>query len=226
MPKRYWIALPVALLANALLFCVLAGARREPSKQSISEIVSVRIAVMDWPSLNATEPEVSQAEPDTVPLIVRETSTTLAEAIPETTAALTMHLPSRMVADSLELPGLPVVLPETSDLRSLPGVPTSTIKGPLSLAMVDRAPRRTTGALPRYPQWARQARLEATVTLRFVVTSQGKVSNINIHRLEGDERLGREAMRAIAAWQFEPATKRGKPVACWCFQKVDFELDD
>jgi len=225
-PKRCWIALPVALLANALLFCMLAGARTEPARQRFSAIAPIRIAVMDQTSLEAAESEVPQAQPDAVPLMVQETSTTPAETLPETSAALTTHLPTRVATVSPELPGLPVVLPEASDLRSLPGVPTSRSEGPLSLATVDRAPRRTAGVPPRYPQWARQARLEATVTLRFVVTSEGKVIEVNIHHLEGDERLGREAMRAIAVWRFEPATKRGKPVACWCFQKVDFRLDD
>lgn len=224
--RRCWIALPTALLANALLFCVLAGARTTPSRPRVPEMAPVRIAVMDWPSLDSTEPDVSQPEPDLVAIAVQETPTVATEAIPEAATSLTPRLPSRPEAISSDLPGLPVVLPGPSDLRSVPDTSAAGFTGPLSLSGVDRAPKRIAGAFPRYPQWARQARLEAAVTLRFIVTQEGTVTDVNVHRIEGDERFGREAARAIADWRFDPATKRGVPVACWCFQRINFTLDN
>ena len=226
-PQRgCWIALPTALVANALLFCVLAGARTTPAWQRVPETAPVRIAVMDWPSLEATEPEVAQAEPDLVAITVQETPTVATEAQAETATALTPRLPHGTEAISSDLPGLPILLPGPSDLRSVTDTSATGFAGPLSLARVDRAPRRIAGAFPRYPQWARQARLEASVTLRFIVTREGTVTDVNIHRLEGNERFGREAARAIGAWRFDPATKRNVPVACWCFQRVNFTLDN
>lgn len=222
---QHWIALAVALLANALLFCVLARARTEPSWRNPPATARIPVALIERPSSPDTERAIQQAERDDLPLRVAETSPPMAAATPTAAAAMT-PLPARLNVGTSDLPGIALALPEASDLRSLPGAPISSIAGPLSLATVDRVPRRTAGTLPRYPQWARQARLEAMVTLRFVVTPDGKVTNINIHRLKGDERLGREAMRTVAAWHFDPATKQGKPVACWCFQKVSFRLDD
>ena len=223
---RCWIALPAALLANALLFYALAAARTTPSREPVSEMTPVRVAVMDLPRPDAAKPEVPQSESDLVPIVVEETAANESETIPEAATVWATRLPDGIEAVTSELPGLPVVLPGPSDLRSLPGTPASEITGPLSLATVDRAPRKTAGGFPRYPQWARQARLEATVTLRFVVTPEGRVTNVNVHRLEGDERFGREAMRTIATWRFDPATQQDRPVACWCFQKVNFKLDD
>lgn len=226
LQKRCWIALPTALLANIFLFYVLAGARTTPPREHVSEMTPARIAVMDMPSLDAAKPEIPQSKPDLIPAAIKETAADKSETIPEATTVWATRLPDGIDAVTSELSGLPVVLPGLSDLRSLPGAPVSEITGPLSLATVDRAPGKTTGGFPRYPQWARRARLEGTVTLRFVVTPEGAVTNVNIHRLEGDERFGREAMRAIATWRFDPATKRGRPVACWCFQKVNFKLDN
>jgi len=224
--RRGWIALPTALLANALLFCVLAGARTTPSRPRVPETEPVRITVIDWPSLEATEPDVSQSEPDLIAIAVLETPTVATETMPEAATALSPRLLNGTEAISSDLPGLPVVLPGPSDLRSVPSPSATGFSGPLSLSGVDRAPRRIAGAFPRYPQWARQARLEAAVTLRFIVTPEGTVTDINVHRLEGDERFGREASRAIATWRFDPATKRGEPVACWCFQRINFTLDN
>lgn len=223
--RRCWIALPTALLANALLFCVLAGARTRPSRPRIPEAAPVRITVMKWPNLEATEPEISQPEPDLIPVAIQEAPTTATETISEAALALTPRLPNGTKALSSDLPGLPVILPGPSDLRSVPSPSATGFTGALTLSGVDYAPKRIAGAFPRYPRWARKARLTGSVTLRFIVTEAGTVTNVNIHHLEGDERFGREAIRAVTAWRFDPATKRGTPVACWCFQKINFTLD-
>ena len=39
-----------------------------------------------------------------------------------------------------------------------------------------------------------------------------------------DERFGQEAIQAISRWRFSPAIKAGKPIPCWCFQKISFEF--
>lgn len=224
--KRCWIALPTALLANALLFCMLAGARTTPSQPRVPEMAPVRITVMDWPTLDSTEPDASQPEPDLIAIAVQETSMVATETITEVATVLPPRLPNGTEAISSDLPGLLVVLPGPSDLRSVPSTSATGFAGPLSLSGVDRVPKRIAGAFPLYPRWARKARLTGSVTLRFIITEAGTITNVNIHHIEGDERFGREAIRAVTAWRFDPATKRGESVACWCFQKINFTLDN
>ena len=226
LQRRCWLALPTALLANALLFCVLAGARTTPSRARVPETKRVRITVMDWPSLDSAAAEAMPSEPDLIAIAVQETSMVTTEAITEIATALSPRLPNGTEAISSDLVGLPVLLPGLSDLRSVPSPSATGFTEPLSLSGVDRVPKRIAGAFPRYPRWARNARLTGSVTLRFIITEAGTITNVNIHHIEGDERFGREAIRAVTAWRFDPATKRGEPVACWCFQKINFTLDN
>jgi protein TonB len=216
----------VAILANTLLFYILAAARTTPAAPRVDERRALPVAIAHLPVPESAEPEMAPPEPEVVPVVSVARPEVEATALPETTAVLTPRLLGGIDAVWAELPGLPVVLPGAGDLRSVPSPPVAVIEKPLSLSSVDRAPRRISGALPQMPAWARHAGLEGTVTLRFVVTVDGDVTNINASYIDGDERFGREAMRTATTWRFEPATKRGRPVACWCFQKVNFRIED
>ena len=224
--SRCWIALPTALLANVLLFYVLAEARTTPAPPRAVETSPVRLTLMDLPSSPSVAPDFSQSEPDLISIATRETPVAVAEAVSQTSPLLTPRLPHGIEAIASDLPGLPVALPQPSNLRSTAEASSSDITGPLTASEVDRIPRRIAGVLPRYPRWARRAGLEGTVTLRFVVTREGTVANVNVHMVEGDERFGHEAARAVEDWRFDPALKQGVPVPYWFFQKINFALDD
>ena len=219
-------ALLAAFVANALLFYVLAAARTTPSLPRTPEIEAVALTMIDLPLPESEAPDIEPPEPDLVPIVIQESSVVEAQVIPEAATVLTPRLPTGIQAIGPELPGLAVALPGPADLRLVPGTSTTAVVSPLPLSGVDRPPRKIAGGAPRVPAWARRARLEGKVTLRFIVTTEGRAADINVRRIDGDERFGREAMRALATWRFEPATRRGRPVACWCFQTVNFTLSD
>ena len=79
--------------------------------------------------------------------------------------------------------------------------------------------------LPVYPLWAKAKRAEGTVTLRFIVDVNGKVRNIEVHSILGDERFATAAKKAVEKWSFKPAVNRARPVAVWCFQKIQFQFE-
>jgi len=218
------LALLAAIVANALLFYVLAVARTTPSLLRGSEAEAVPLAVMDLPVPEPQEPDIELPEADFLAVVIPQARTVEAQAIPEIATVLTPRLPSGIQAIGPDLPGLAMALPGPSDLRLIPSTSAPARESPLALSGVDRPPRKIAGASPHVPAWARRTRLEGKVTLRFVVTAEGQVADINVHHIEGDERFGREATRALATWRFEPATRRGKSVACWCFQTVNFTL--
>lgn len=225
-PQRgAWVAVPVAIAANILLFYVLAAARTTPAAPRADEKRAWPVAIVPLPVPETAAPEMAPPEADLVAVASAPRPEVEAVALTDTMTALTPRL-AGLDTVSAELPGLPVALPGLADLRSVPSTSVSGVKQTLSLSGVDRAPRRVAGSLPRVPQWARRAGLEATVILRFIVTAEGSVTDINISRIDGDERFGREAMRTVATWRFDPATKRGRRVACWCFQTVNFRLED
>jgi len=225
-PRGAALAFLAAIGANALLFYVLAAARTKPSLPRGPQAKPVPLMVMDLPLPESEEPDIQPPEANLIPIMIQETTAMEAQSIPEATAVLTPRLPNGVQAIGPELPGLAIVLPGPSDLRLVPSTSIRGVESPLPLSGVDRPPRRIAGAPLRFPAWARRARLEGKVTLRFIVTAKGRVTDINIRRIDGDERFGREATRALATWRFEPATRRGKPVACWCFQTVNFTLSD
>jgi TonB family protein len=226
LPAGVALAVLAALGANVLLFYVLAAARTRPSLPPMTQAEPVPLSVVELPVPDSEEPDIAPPEIDLVPIATQEMTAMEAQSPPQAESVLTPRLPDGVRAVGPDLPGLAIALPGPSDLRSVPGPTTRTVASPLPLSGVDRPPRRTSGAPPRVPSWARRAHLEGKVTLRFIVTAEGTVAEINVRRIEGDERFGREAMRALATWRFEPATRRGRPVACWCFQTVNFTLDD
>jgi TonB family protein len=125
---------------------------------------------------------------------------------------------------TLELPGIPVLSSNLLIQMPLEDISVGGTAITLSVSEVDILPSKTSGPVPQYPKWAQRDKLEGTVTLRFIVTEQGNIEDINIHEIEGDERFGTEAVQAANKWHFSPAIKAGEPVSCWCFQKIDFKL--
>ena len=92
----------------------------------------------------------------------------------------------------------------------------------MEIGRVDNPPMKISGGAPVYPRWARSESASGTVTLRFVVAANGKVSNIQVKKIEGDKRFADAAIRAVKKWRFKPALHKDRPVAVWGIQKIRF----
>lgn len=77
---------------------------------------------------------------------------------------------------------------------------------------------------PRYPESARQQRIEGTTLLRAHVTERGRVETVEVERSAGHRDLDRSAADAVRRWRFEPARRGKEPVAVWVLIPVKFEL--
>jgi TonB family protein len=76
---------------------------------------------------------------------------------------------------------------------------------------------------PQYTEEARDAKVAGTVKLTMIIETNGVASGIKV--LESlDEGLDANAILAVTAWQFEPATKDGKPVRVSATVEVNFKL--
>jgi TonB family protein len=74
-----------------------------------------------------------------------------------------------------------------------------------------------------YTDKARKKKIQGSVVVSIVVTDEGTVRDAQIASgLEKD--LDKQALKAVSAWKFEPATKDGKPVAVRIRVEVDFRL--
>jgi TonB family protein len=77
---------------------------------------------------------------------------------------------------------------------------------------------------PLYPEEARKAKFQGTVTLRLIITAEGKPANMSVARGVG---MGMEekALEAVKDWRFNPAIgPNGKPVAVEMLIEVTFRL--
>jgi serine/threonine-protein kinase len=72
-------------------------------------------------------------------------------------------------------------------------------------------PRRIAGALPRYPEAARQLGLEGVVEVELTIDVRGSSQGVSLKRSAGAV-LDEAMLRAVAGWRFAPASARGTPV--------------
>jgi len=75
---------------------------------------------------------------------------------------------------------------------------------------------------PRYPQQAREARIEGTVVLEGVIGTDGKLQNLRVVR--GDPRLTQAALDAAKQWRYKPGRIHGQPVESDTQINVNFSL--
>ena len=68
---------------------------------------------------------------------------------------------------------------------------------------------------PEYPKAALAAKLSGTVTLGFLVGTDGAVRDSTVRKSSGDTSLDEAARLAISKCRFTPATAAGKPVEEW-----------
>ncbi len=76
---------------------------------------------------------------------------------------------------------------------------------------------------PEYVESARKKKINGTVTLAMIVTTEGKVRDLKVIK-SLDKGLDKQALTAVSTWRFEPATKDGKPVAVHLATDVTFRL--
>ena len=101
--------------------------------------------------------------------------------------------------------------------RGGPGV------GPGSGRLVSARPLRQ--VRPQYTNDAMRAKIQGLVTLEALVLPDGTVGDVRIARsLDAVFGLDREAMRAVKAWTFVPATRGGTPIPMWVSIELTFTL--
>jgi protein TonB len=162
-----------------------------------------------------------------------------AENVPVIIQAAIRPLPEPMRLERMQIASMEPRLLQwmPAAIASLPGLPAQVGPGPvdtagpavtdvMSIGQVDKPPVKISGALPNYPAWARAKRAEGSVTLRFLVTVEGTVGDIEIYSTTGDVRFAAAAREEIRKWRFSPAIDKSRPVTVWCVQTINFKLED
>lgn len=91
----------------------------------------------------------------------------------------------------------------------------------LSSADLDQRPRPVLTVEPVYPAELRKRRLEGTVSVVFLVGTDGKVRNPQVER-STDPSFDRPALEAVRQWKFEPGMRNGAKVEFKMRQPIRF----
>ncbi len=90
----------------------------------------------------------------------------------------------------------------------------------------DTPPRLVHSTQLAYPDIARRAGVEGTVTLYVVIGTDGKVEEVEAAYSTPSKIFNEAAEQAIKQWRYEPAKVDGKPVRARCSQTLRFVLSD
>jgi protein TonB len=76
-----------------------------------------------------------------------------------------------------------------------------------------------------YPAISLRLQEQGVVSVRYQVAPDGSVSEVEVKKSSGSERLDDAAVAMVKRrWKFKPATQDGKPVAVWQEANVIFKL--
>jgi len=139
------------------------------------------------------------------------------------------NLPQPEVAINTPQPEVNMDMPEVDRSSMRPGNGTGLIKGmftSLPESGTDADPFALTTIRPQYPQHAARNEIEGWVTIEFVVTANGKVTDAHVIASEPARVFDDAALKGIMKWTFKPALKNGQPVSRRAIQTLAFRLDE
>lgn len=86
-------------------------------------------------------------------------------------------------------------------------------------------PRIVKSFQPPYPSAERNAGIEGTVTIRFLIDQNGNVEDVTLINSSGNGNLDNAAVSAGYKWRFSPAkSKTGNPVRCYANIPITFKI--
>src|SRR5262245_47753015 len=80
-----------------------------------------------------------------------------------------------------------------------------------SIGDLDQRPQAIAQSAPMYPAELRRRRVEGTVSVVFLVDTEGRVTNPTVEK-STDPAFERAALEAVRRWRFEPGTRQGHKV--------------
>lgn len=109
-------------------------------------------------------------------------------------------------------------------IKDTGGSGRNTMNGlpPPPSGVVEQRPELVHSVSPVYPKDAWKARLTGKVILRFLVETDGRVSNVTV--LRGREVFRQAAINALMRFRFKPAQIDGEPISVWMTQAISFNL--
>ncbi len=126
--------------------------------------------------------------------------------------------PFETALESFEVPTV-----QTGPALALPDGPPGPAVSPIDITGDVQAPVKRFAPDPRYPEEARQARIQGVVVLQTVIDAAGDVRDVRV--VKGlPSGLTEAAVEAVSRWRFFPATLHGEPVAVRYIVTITFNV--
>lgn len=215
------ISIGLHLLALFLFFVIPLTARIVLPVVSVDLPEYVRLAPMPPPPEVASPPPPRvSATPSAPRLAPVSAPPTLRDEVPEPPR----YTPSGPPDLTGGLPPGFVTIGGTGNPPSvlLPPAPPQPPSGPVRVADLPVAPRKTNDVRPLYPDIARQARVEGTVVMEAVLDTAGRVTQLRV--IQSVPLLDQSAMNAVRQWRYTPSTYGGHPVSVLMTITIRFTL--
>ena len=206
-----WGALTVVLLLHAALVGAVMTARMVVARKAPPPVLNT-FTVMPEPPAAAPPPPAPAA-----PLAGKAATPRDALAAPVPAVAVPGPGPaSASVAHSEAGPAARAVSA---------AAPAPSTAAPAPITPPDFSAGQLRNGGPAYPYLSRRAKEEGVVTLRVLVTEEGRAGEVRVDRSSGFERLDKAALATVKHWKFLPARQAGRAIAAWVLVPVTFALD-
>jgi protein TonB len=104
----------------------------------------------------------------------------------------------------------------------LGGVVGGTGDVPIPVKDYDRPPRVIRQTRPHYPQDAFVKKVEGVVVIEILIDATGRVARVRV--IQSIPLLDAAALEAVRQWAFQPAIRKGRPVATVALAPVTFRI--
>lgn len=219
--KRYGLPVIIAASLHGALFLI----SKEPE---IVRHPEKKIVVIDLPPM-PVEPVVMEPEdpvdklsgpvspkqptPPNIPDVLQEASTRDAFTVP-----ITPYRPSLEPVKTLDgVTGLPPGL--ENGIGDIGGVRIPDV------GQLDRVPRAVVQPSPRYPEMLLRDGVDGSVTVEFVVGTDGRVLKAEAVKWSHQEFV-EPAVRAVREWRFEPGKQNGRKVRFRMAVPIEFKAGE
>ena len=116
------------------------------------------------------------------------------------------------------------ILSEAAPQTKLASLPQGNANSVKEEALVEAKPSYLENSPPQYPTVAKRRGYEGTVTLKVLVTKEGKVEKLRVFRSSGHKILDTAAVKAVKNWTFQPGRRGSKPIDMWVKVPIRFVL--
>lgn len=116
--------------------------------------------------------------------------------------------------------------PKISEPLTLSGIRAPSFQGKFDQTEVDTVPMATAKTHPAYPYQAKRLNLSGEVRVKFLVTRDGTVSQVEIISAEPKQIFNKSVIRAVSSWRFRPGKIDGKAVDTWMETSIIFNINE